>query len=773
MSLLTGTPRQPLSVPLPFKPRLTHLPAPPTEAALAAFVAADTRPRPALVVDLWQEAPAVAATVDADPLRRYEALFAPTPAPKAAAGFAARMSAEVGLAALAPLSHHVRNQVKKNYQRHVNQQGVIAGEVYLHETIEKLAVVWRQYPFYQLSNMKFVKQAEGEQDELAEEEIDNPLLAKASPFSGFKLLRHRKSTELTRAALAIADTCLQRIRAIAAREQGDAGYFAAYDVLAAQCQIWGVIPPYWNAVKHDQIAEAAECAILRMTCAKWWGRQLLKLRDQCCEHLCMAVGLVNQHAPYVSDECFSEWSTQQRTAMQWLESTMIENEAGVILPLIEAAMAGNANPSNRLVELIVRARGLDELAEESGKIGFMVTLTCPSKYHMKSHKWDLTNAKTAQQYLVNVFAKIRAALSYRDIPFTGCRVTEPHKDGTPHWHMLCMVKPEHEAAVKAIIKKYAYAVDGDEPGAAEHRLLIEAIDKQKGCAVGYIIKYLSKNIMGEHMQGELDLETGKPVTEAAPRATAWANRHRIRQFQFYGTSSVQVWRELRRLKVGPQSPEIEAAKAAACNSDWKAFEEAMQQAQLSLDYEVTAQGNEYGEMTKRVQGVSGIAFGEKRLIITRGERWKLRSASDDELEAYKTLKRRRKELFTVNCAMNAESRLSRKELKEAMPKWSMALLPSAVGSPWTCRNNCTDPTLEGVDSRIINHLAEVGITDPVNIERLLFDGGRVMDIDGGEWWVDDGQLRHEPYRYHEIEALSLTELVQEMQTRGKTTEYST
>lgn len=749
---------------LPFKRRLQHLPTPLTDDVLAAFTVAAER-LPAAPVDLWQDEVVADVREKVDTTRLYQPIFDSK---------SEYFTAAKGFEMLAPLSFHVRNKVQNTYQQRVNSGGIAAGSAYLRETIKKLTVVWHKYPFHKISGMKFVKQPEPvEQDDVVDkDEIENRLLAKASPFSAFRLLRHRKSTELKKASAIIADTCMAQVKQIAASAGKDVAYFDAYDAAAKICQTWGVIPPYWNAVKRDHIEDAAECAILRMTCAKWWGRQLLKLRDQCCEHLCIVVGLVNQHTPFVSDECFSEWTSQQRTAMQWLESTMIENEAGVILPLIEAAMAGNANPSNRLVELIVRARGLDEMAEESDKIGFMVTLTCPSKFHMKSHKWDLNNAKTAQQYLVNVFAKIRAALSYRNIPFTGCRVTEPHKDSTPHWHMLCMVKPEHELAVKAIIKKYAYEVDGDEPGAKEHRLLIEAIDKQKGCAVGYIIKYLSKNIMGEHMQGELDLETGKPVNEVAPRATAWANRHRIRQFQFYGTSSVQVWRELRRLKVGPQSPEIEAAKAAACNSDWKAFEYAMKNAQLSLNYEVTPQGNEYGEMTKRVQGISGIAFGKKRLIITRGERWKLRKANDDELEAYKTLKQRRKDLFTVNRAMNAESRLSRKELKDAMPKWSMALLPLLFGSPWTCRNNCTDPVLEEVDSRIIRHLAQVGITDPTNIERLLFDGCRVMDADGGEWWVDNGQLRNEPYRYHEIRDLPLDELVSEMQSWEQTMEYS-
>ncbi|MGI2146272.1 replication endonuclease [Shewanella frigidimarina] len=750
-------------VQIPFKTRLSNLPPPAPEAVLRMFICA-AELEPAARVDLWDDADTVAFSSNkVDVTRLYQPIFDKSTVPFTAAKW---------LETIAPLSSNVRNKVQKNYQQRVNRSGVIAGEAYLRETIQKLAVVWHKYPFHKISGMKFVKHSKQELDDNEDLDPESRALVVASPFSAFRLLRHRKSTELTEAATHIADTCMQQVKAIAIKKSGSAGYFEAYDAAAAICQTWGIIPPYWGAVKRDHIDAAAECAILRMTCAKWWGKKLLKLRDQCCEHLCIAVGLVTKQTPFISDECFSEWRTQQRTAQQWLESTMIENEDGVILPLIEAAMSGNANPANRVTELIVRNRGLEEIADAAGMIALAVTLTCPSKFHSNSHKWDIENAKKAQDYLVKTFAKMRSALGYRNIPFLGFRVAEPHKDSTPHWHMAWVIRPEHEAAVKDIITKYAYQVDGDEPGAAEHRLKIEPIRKDangKGGIAGYFIKYLLKGIPGDHMhgQGELELESGQTIEAASARVAAWASRYGIRQYQFYGTESVQIWRELRRLKAGPQSPEIEAVRAAACSSDWKGYEDAMKQAQLTLNYEITPEGNQYGEMVKRVQGLNGIAFGKKRLIITRGERWKLRKANDDELEAYKMLKQRRKDLFTVNRAMNAESRLSRKELKEAMPKWSMALLPSAFGSPWTCRNNCTDSILEGVNRKIISHLKQVGITDPVNIERLLFDGCRVMDAGGGEWWVDDGQLRNEPYRYHKIRDLPLDELVSEMQSWPK------
>ncbi len=35
-------------------------------------------------------------------------------------------------------------------------------------------------------------------------------------------------------------------------------------------------------------------------------------------------------------------------------------------------------------------------------------------------------------------------------------------------------------------------------------------------------------------------------------------------------------------------------------------------------------------------------------------------------------------------------------------------------------------------------------------------------MDGGEWWLDDEQLRYEPYRYAEIMDIPLDELMEQM-----------
>ncbi len=81
----------------------------------------------------------------------------------------------------------------------------------------------------------------------------------------------------------------------------------------------------------------------------------------------------------------------------------------------------------------------------------------------------------------------------------GFRIAEPQHDGTPHWHLLLFMP------------HYAMQTDGNEPGAQQHRFKAIPIDKSKGSAVGYIAKYISKNIDGSSIQ------------EATEQVEAWAS----------------------------------------------------------------------------------------------------------------------------------------------------------------------------------------------------------------------------------------------------------
>ena len=90
----------------------------------------------------------------------------------------------------------------------------------------------------------------------------------------------------------------------------------------------------------------------------------------------------------------------------------------------------------------------------------------------------------ATGYLCKLFSRIRSKIKRDGIDYFGLRVVEPHHDGTPHWHMLFFVRPEHLDSLTDIIRDYALAEDGHEPGAQKHRFTVELIDWNKGSAVG-------------------------------------------------------------------------------------------------------------------------------------------------------------------------------------------------------------------------------------------------------------------------------------------------
>ena len=67
-----------------------------------------------------------------------------------------------------------------------------------------------------------------------------------------------------------------------------------------------------------------------------------------------------------------------------------------------------------------------------------------------------------------------------------------------------------------------------------------AMDPAKGGAVGYIVKYIAKNIDGHQIGDEGDLEAETAASEGARRVRAWASLWGLRQFQQLGGPSVSV-----------------------------------------------------------------------------------------------------------------------------------------------------------------------------------------------------------------------------------------
>ncbi|WP_342754783.1 replication endonuclease [Pantoea sp. MBD-2R] len=405
------------------------------------------------------------------------------------------------------------------------------------------------------------------------------------------------------------------------------------------------IPPLWEKVTSRIFCpEDVTPAIMRMQTEKWWKGRLRRVASSWREHLQIALANVSKkHTPYASTMTVNEWREQKRLTREFLKGMELEDEEGNRISLIEKYDGSVANPAIRRCELMTRIRGFENICNDMGFVGDFYTLTAPARYHAtiktgyRNRKWSGASPAETQRYLCNVWQKVRAKLHREEIRIFGIRVAEPHHDGTPHWHMLMFMRPDDVQRVRHVIRDYAYQQDSYElttDKARKARFHAEAIDPEKGSATGYVAKYISKNIDGYALDGELDDESGKELKETAPAVSAWAARWHIRQFQFVGGAPVTVYRELRRMADSETaqglSVEFAAAHDAADAGDWAEYVNAQGGPFVKRDelavrtwYQASEDCNEYGEETVRIKGVYATSVGEDTPILTRLAQWKI------------------------------------------------------------------------------------------------------------------------------------------------------
>ncbi|MFG6076085.1 replication endonuclease [Erwinia sp. OPT-41] len=405
------------------------------------------------------------------------------------------------------------------------------------------------------------------------------------------------------------------------------------------------IPPLWEKVTSRIFCpEDVTPAIMRMQTEKWWKGRLRRVAASWREHLQIALANVSKkHTPYASTMTVNEWREQKRRTREFLKGMELEDEEGNRISLIEKYDGSVANPAIRRCELMTRIRGFENICNNMGFVGDFYTLTAPARYHAtiktgyRNRKWSGASPAETQRYLCNVWQKVRAKLHREEIRIFGIRVAEPHHDGTPHWHMLMFMRPEDVQRVRQVIRDYAYQQDSYElttDKARKARFHAEAIAPEKGSATGYVAKYISKNIDGYALDGELDDESGKELKDTAPAVSAWAARWHIRQFQFVGGAPVTVYRELRRMADSETaqglSIEFAAAHDAADAGDWAEYVNAQGGPFVKRDelavrtwYQASEDCNEYGEETVRIKGVYATSVGEDTPILTRLAQWKI------------------------------------------------------------------------------------------------------------------------------------------------------
>ncbi|MEX6277102.1 replication endonuclease [Providencia hangzhouensis] len=493
-----------------------------------------------------------------------------------------------------------------------------------------------------------------------------------------------------------------------------------YGEMAALSLLLHVTPSHYQTYAKHGVLKLKQIysAMARLVSADFWERRLKEHRTRWIESLSIAAMLVNCNStPYVSKRGVKAVISQKLNNLRYLKTMDIEDEAtGKRSDLYEKVEKSTSNPINRYNELMTMTRGIEDIADFRKDIGLFLTLTCPSKFHAtsksikgKQHKdkklnkytarpnenWvdpesdDPTqNARTvkdAQRYLTHVWALIRTALNDKNIKFYGVRTVEPHHDSTPHWHILLFTSPDHRQTVIDTCKQKALAEDGDEKGAQKHRF--EVKDMEKGKATGYIAKYISKCIPGQHkgaeaMKNDVDIETGLNVHPKTPdeipapdRIAAWASIWRIRQFQSFGIPSKGVYRECRRLRaLGKKSLRDEfgdVAERVRAAADRGNFAEyiltqggpctPLPEQTLRVAREKVEKPNDYGEFRKKAIGLYSPLDATRPVLNTYPKKYRIVPKKAVSADAHKS---------------------------GVMP------LERAIGEPWSTVNNCRSDFFE-------------------------------------------------------------------------------
>lgn len=317
---------------------------------------------------------------------------------------------------------------------------------------------------------------------------------------------------------------------------------------AASCARYGVDAP--DGTFSD------DAAVTAMTDWEWWLPRIKRAAARRFESVARELGFVNVSAGlYCSNETYERYATQKKRNRKMMEATILANEHGDEFSMAELSDASNANPAHRRSGLMVQIRGMADYAKEYGHAPLFAVVTCPSRMHVfkidqatgkaiPNARFDGTTPRAAQDYLQGLWQRIRAMFDREGVCFYGMRTTEANHDGTPHWNLLLFVPPGQLERAKEIIHSYALADSPNEPGAQKRRVRFEDIDPRRGDAVSYIAKYIAKGTDAAGLNNGL---FGDDAATSAQRLRAWASTHGIRQFQFFGSPPVGLWREMRRI----------------------------------------------------------------------------------------------------------------------------------------------------------------------------------------------------------------------------------
>jgi len=351
-------------------------------------------------------------------------------------------------------------------------------------------------------------------------------------------------------------------------------------------------------------------------------RRATRRFNESAAHVLKLVGKTGR--PYVSQHTREHRDQQLQLQQRWIQATKAIKEDGTVFELTDCVRSER----ERFAELYALIKGQETYFTAKKHVPTFITLTAPATFHINpSHgedQWDGSSPTKTQAWFTEQWARARAALAKKNIRLEGVRVAEPHKDGTPHWHLMLYLTTGQLPIVREVILEYF----GHSPHAVE--IKADFTNPKKGkraTAASYMLKYIIKTVRfaassGTSAVGDLFLSAEADDTDA------WRATWGIRGFQFFGTlfGKQTLWRELRRLETQPDEPTAKRLWRAARGTRAHDFIATLAETDPDLaairETKWTEPDAETGEIFKTKGRVVGVQI-QCVPYITRGSKWTL------------------------------------------------------------------------------------------------------------------------------------------------------
>ncbi|MCT7572297.1 replication endonuclease [Aliarcobacter butzleri] len=192
------------------------------------------------------------------------------------------------------------------------------------------------------------------------------------------------------------------------------------------------------------------------------------------------------------------------------------------IPLKDLVISANHNPNRYHALIQNRINTLTNEAKENNLFPIFMTLTLPSEFHkmkidkktktlIQNPKYNHVTPKEAVKHLTKMFSRLRHDRSLKELSKDEriyFRVNEPHKNGTPHTHILLFVP---KSSIDRVVTAFKRLFDNK----------TNDIQTDIKNATSYIMKYINKT---------LPLSKKENLSTKEKYLNAWYSKHRIVRF---------------------------------------------------------------------------------------------------------------------------------------------------------------------------------------------------------------------------------------------------